>query len=127
MNNYWLIFLGGGLGSLARYLVAINVSAILGKFFPYGVLVVNITGSFLMGVLSMIIIHKFAQFASPLTAFLLIGFLGGYTTFSAFSFETLVLFEQGKMLIAFANIFASVICCVFAVWVGVGLGKLIAQ
>lgn len=127
MNNYWLIFFGGGLGSLARYLMAINISTLMGRFFPYGTLIVNITGSFLMSLLSIIIIHKFAQFTSPLTALLLIGFLGGYTTFSSFSFETLALFEQGKMFIAFANIFVSVICCILAAWGGVVLGKFVVQ
>jgi CrcB protein len=123
LNNYILIFLGGGIGCAVRYWVSSNAYSIVGQSFPYGTLIVNVTGSFLMGLLFIIILERFNSFAPQLRAFLLIGFMGGYTTFSSFSIETLTLFEQGELFRASLNVILSFTLCMFAVWLGVTLGR----
>lgn len=123
MNNYLLIFFGGGIGCVVRYLVSSNAYVLVGRHFPYGTLIVNVTGSFLMGVLFILILNRFSTVAPQLRAFLLVGFLGGYTTFSSFSIETLNLFEQGEVLKAALNIITSIILCIAAAWMGVMLGR----
>jgi len=95
MINLVLIFLGSGLGAISRYGLSNLVHSLVGRAFPYGTLVVNASGSFIMGLLFIIILERFGALAPQLRAFLLIGFLGGYTTFSSFSIETLTLLEQG--------------------------------
>ena len=123
MNSYFLIFLGGGVGCMLRHWVSYNAYALVGTRFPYGALIVNITGSFLMGILSIIIFERFHSMAPQLRAFLLIGFLGGYTTFSAFSVETFGFFEQGEIVRALLNVGMSVVLCIVAVWAGIALGR----
>ena len=95
----------------------------MGRTFPYGTLIVNTTGSFLMGFLFIIILERFSNIAPQLRAFLLIGLLGGYTTFSSFSIETINLFEQGELFKALLNIGLSVVLCIGAAWAGVISGK----
>ena len=108
---------------MLRYWVSSGTYAILGQSFPYGTLLVNVTGSFLIGLLFTVILERFSQVAPQLRAFLLIGFLGGYTTFSSFSLETFNLFEQGEMLKAFLNISVSMMLCLMATWGGIILGR----
>jgi fluoride exporter len=123
MNNYLLVFLGGGIGCVMRYLISNSAYTLIGQDFPYGTLVVNVSGSFLMGLLFILILERFTSFVPQLRSFLLIGFLGGYTTFSAFSIETFNLIMQGANLKAFANIALSVTLCLVATWLGVLLGR----
>ena len=123
MNNYMLIFFGGGIGCAMRYWVSSNMYNIMGHRFPYGTLIVNTTGSFLMGLLFIVILERCNSFAPQLRSLLLIGFMGGYTTFSSFSIETLVLIEQGAVFKAFLNITLNFILCMLAVWLGVALGR----
>jgi fluoride exporter len=123
MVNTLLIFFGAGIGGVLRYWVSNIVYWIAGRQFPYGTLIVNISGCFLMGVLFVLIIERFDGIASQLRSLLLIGLLGGYTTFSSFSIETLNLFENGAWLSGFLNVFLSVVLCIFAVWVGVLGGR----
>lgn len=123
MNNYLLIFLGCGAGGLLRFFVSHKTYLLWGQNFPYGTLVVNVTGSFLMGLLFTLILERFHVMAPQLRALLLIGFLGGYTTFASFSIETLTLLEQGEITKALLNIALSLILCVVAVWSGIILGK----
>jgi CrcB protein len=118
-----LIFIGAGIGGLFRYWISNGIYFLLGRQFPYGTLVVNITGCFLMGLLFVFTLERLDTFGLQLRAFLLIGLLGGYTTFSSFSIETLNLFEGGNWLAALINIFASVIVCLIAAWVGLLVGR----
>ncbi|HSW93457.1 MAG TPA: fluoride efflux transporter CrcB [Gammaproteobacteria bacterium] len=118
-----LIFLGAGTGGVLRYWVSNLVYWITGRQFPYGTLIVNISGSFLMGLLFVLIIERFNGIGQPLRSLLLIGLLGGYTTFSSFSIETLNLLENGAWLSGLLNILSSVILCMLAVWFGVLLGR----
>ncbi|MCL5260707.1 MAG: fluoride efflux transporter CrcB [Gammaproteobacteria bacterium] len=108
-----------------RYWVSNSAYTFIGQNFPYGTLLVNVTGSFLMGLLFIIILERFGSIAPQLRAFLLIGFLGGYTTFSSFSIETLTLFEQGEVFKALLNVALSVVLCISAAWVGVIVGRAI--
>lgn len=123
MINNVLIFLGAGLGGLFRYWISTGTYRILGKQFPYGTLLVNATGCFLMGFLFAIILERVDSLGTQLRALLLIGFLGGYTTFSSFSIETLNLFESGAWLGASLNILLSVILCISLTWLGVIGGR----
>lgn len=123
MNNSILIFLGAGLGGVCRYWMANAVYFFCSRQFPYGTLVVNITGCLLMGFLFTIISERFDGYAPQLRAFLLIGLLGGYTTFSSFSLETLNLFENGAWLSAGLNVLLSMALCLLAVWAGVIGGR----
>ena len=118
-----LIFIGAGFGGVFRYLVSNGIYSLFGREFPYGTLVVNVSGSFLMGVLFVLFLDRFASFGSLLRSFFLIGLLGGYTTFSSFSIETLNLFENGAWWSALFNIVVSMLLCMFAVWLGVLGGR----
>jgi CrcB protein len=122
MRQVLAIAAGGALGSLLRYWVSSGTHAVLGRGFPYGTLTVNVLGSLLMGFLYIWLLDRVA--AGPvLRAFLLIGVLGGFTTFSSFSIESLNLIEAGQVMKALANILLSVTVCITAA----GLGVLIAR
>ncbi|MFA5959806.1 MAG: fluoride efflux transporter CrcB [Tatlockia sp.] len=123
MNNTLLIFFGAGVGGVFRYWISYFVYWVLGRDFPYGTLVVNASGSFLMGLLFAVLLERFDGLGSQLRALLLIGFLGGYTTFSSFSLETLNLFESGDWPCAFLNVVLSVTLCIALTWLGVLGGR----
>jgi fluoride exporter len=123
MINIILIFLGSGLGAISRYGVSNFIHSLLGREFPYGTLIVNASGSFVMGLLFILILERFVGLAPQLRAFLLIGFLGGYTTFSSFSIETLNLFENGAWVAASLNILLNVVLCISLAWLGVLGGR----
>jgi CrcB protein len=112
-----VIAAGGALGALLRYGMSQSVYRCLGRDFPYGTLAVNLLGSFLIGVAVVLIVERMLLPELWRTA-LIIGFLGAFTTFSTFSFETLALFEDGQMVKALLNIGVSVILCLLATWLG---------
>ena len=119
MQLYLLIALGGALGSVARFFVNGLVSNHLGPIFPWGTLLINVTGSFVIGFISTYTEPEGRWFASPETRlFLMTGICGGYTTFSSFSLQTLNLARGGEWLHAGANIVGSVALCLIAVWLG---------
>jgi CrcB protein len=113
--------LGAALGGLARYTVATFIATRFASRFPWGTFTVNITGCFLIGLIATILAERSA---SPTWALLLVtGLLGGYTTFSAFSWETVQLTRQGDHLLALANVIASALAGYAAVWLGILLAK----
>ena len=123
MINTLLIFLGSGVGGVFRYGVSNGAYWFVGRQFPYGTLVVNASGSFLMGLLFALLLERFDGIGPQLRSLLLIGFLGGYTTFSSFSIETLNLFESGAWVSAILNIFVSVTLCLALTWLGILGGR----
>ncbi len=122
MSQVVAIAIGGAAGSVLRYWMSTSVHALLGRGFPYGTLSVNVLGSLLMGFLFVIFLDRMGN-DTVLRAGVLIGLLGGFTTFSAFSIETLNRIEQGAHLRAAVNAGASVLLCVAAAWIGVLLGR----
>ena len=122
MTNLLAIAVGGAFGAVGRFASSQWIYGLLGRSFPYGTLFVNFIGSFVMGFLAILLIERIA--AGPeLRAFLLIGFLGSFTTFSTFSLETINLFSSGESLKAFINMLMSVFVCVTACWLGMILGR----
>lgn len=117
--NALLIFLGAGFGGVFRYWISNAIYTLLGRQFPYGTFVVNVSGCFLMGFLFILLLDRFEQIGPQLRSLLLIGLLGGYTTFSSFSIETLNLFENGAWLSATLNILLSLVIGLGATWLGV--------
>lgn len=118
MDKLPLIFLGGGIGSLARYgLMQVIYRAVPGTNFPWPTLGVNILGAFLIGLLIEILALRLSLPALP-RFFLVTGFLGGFTTFSAFSMETALMLERGDYLNSAAYVAASVAGTVAAVFAG---------
>jgi len=126
MNQLIAIVLGGSAGALARFYVANGVYAWLGRSFPFGTLFVNVSGSFLMGFLTAMLMQRFVL-AVEYRAALLIGFLGAYTTFSTYALESFYLIEEGNLHKAALNIFLSNVLCLAAVWTGLLLGRKLFQ
>lgn len=124
MQNYLLVFVGGGIGASARYWIQGLVHQKWGTDFPTGTLLVNIAGCFLIGFLMSTLEDRFVLYPS-LRIFLTIGILGGFTTFSTFSFETMAMLRDGEVFYATANIFLSVGVCLAGTWLGSFLGKLV--
>ena len=123
MFNTLLVFLGCGLGGVCRYWITTFASTVLSREFPHGTFIVNITGSFLIGLLTILIQEKLITIDAQMRALLLVGFLGGYTTFSSFSIDTLNLVESGYYVSAIGYILGSVLLCLVGVWAGVLLGR----
>ncbi|HWQ08309.1 MAG TPA: fluoride efflux transporter CrcB [Holophaga sp.] len=119
--KYALVFVGGGLGAALRYWAQGLVYSRTGTGFPYGTLVVNLTGCFVIGLLMVALRERFLA-APSLRLFLTIGVLGGYTTFSSFSYETMALLQDGEILYAFSNAGLSLLVGLAATWVGMVAG-----
>ncbi len=122
MTQIIAIAAGGAAGSLLRFWMSSAVHAVLGRQFPYGTLAVNVLGCLLMGILFVLLTERL-NLGPVWRAGLLIGLLGGFTTFSAFSMETINLIEAGAPLKALLNILLSVSACLAAAWLGVVAGR----
>jgi len=113
---------GGAAGAVARYWVSGRVYGWLGTSFPWGTLAVNVAGSFLIGLLAILLIERL-PYSAEWRSLLIVGFLGAFTTFSTFSLETLALIEQADYAKALANAVLSVVACLGATWLGVVAGR----
>ncbi len=118
MNYVW-VALGSALDGMARFWCSGTVARLFGETFPWGTLVVNVAGSFIIGLFATLT-GPDGRFIVPPEAriFVLVGFTGGYTTFSSFSLQTLTLARDGEWFRAGANILLSVVACLVSVWVG---------
>ena len=119
MYLYLLVAFGGALGSVGRFFLSGVVANQFGGTFPWGTLIVNVTGSFVIGFFFTLTEPGGRMFASANTRqFFMTGVCGGYTTFSSFSLQTLSLAREGEWFRAGANTVASVVACLVAVWLG---------
>jgi len=118
------VAIGGALGSVLRYLIHTQSAHWFGSDFPYGTLLVNVAGSLLIGFLSFMLVHRL-NVPEEVRLTLLVGFLGGFTTFSTFSLETIHLMQQGNFLGAFGNVFLSIGLCLLACFLGMSLARII--
>lgn len=119
---FW-VFLGCGIGGVMRYWMSGWVYHSFGRALPWGILFVNVTGSFIMGVLFILVFAKWSH-VDFYKSFILVGFLGGYTTFSSFSIDTLNMIESGHVFGALSYVLLSVFLGLLAVWMGALLGRL---
>jgi CrcB protein len=120
--RYLLVLAGGGTGALARYVAASAIMTRFGGRFPLGTLAINVTGSFLIGFLMTILTERY-QLDPQWRLLLVVGFLGGYTTFSSFEWETFTAVRDGALWAAMSNVVASVVLGYAAVWLGVMLAR----
>jgi CrcB protein len=122
--TYLLIGIGGFLGCNARYLLGGWIAERYGTSFPYGTMVINVSGSFIIGFFLVLISERFIVHPNW-RLFLAIGFLGGYTTFSTFSFETFSLIQERSFCLALANVVGSIVLGQISVLVGMILARLL--
>ena len=125
MIKYLYIAFGGGLGSMLRFWAGGVVTNRLGSRFPYGTFVINVTASFLIGFIMTLLAER-AHWSPNWRYLLVAGFLGGYSTFSTFEFETFRVFQDSELLIAGLNVVLSVAVGFCSVWLGVITGRTIA-
>ncbi len=119
MPLYFWIFLGSGLGGLARFALSGLVAHRFGETFPWGTFAINVSGSFLIGFIATFTDPQARLLVSPTTRqFLMTGILGGFTTYSSFSLQTFALARDGEWLRAGGNAFGTFILCFIAVWLG---------
>lgn len=126
-EEFIAVMIGGAVGSLMRFTVqrAVQMLPLEGGF-PFGVLTANILGSFIIGFLSSVLVGKY-HLGPMWRAGIFVGFLGGFTTFSSFSLDTMTLFESGKVLYGCLNILVSVVVCLLATTLGLFFGRMIVQ
>ena len=117
MDRYLVVLLGAGIGGLARYVAGVSIMAKYGGRFPLGTFVINISGSLLIGVLMTLLTERLQPHPNW-RLFLVVGFLGGYTTFSSFEYETYQAVRGGAAWIGLFYMLSSVIAGYAAVWLG---------
>ena len=122
MIRYLLILIGGGTGALARYAAGSAIMTRFGGRFPLGTLVINVTGSFAIGFLMTVLTERF-NLDPAWRLLLVVGFLGGYTTFSSFEWETFTAMRDGEWWTGMFNVVGSVMLGYAAVWLGAMLAR----
>ena len=125
MGKFFIVGVGGFFGSILRFWLAAYVAQRMGTRFPYGTFLINVTGSFLVGFVMTILTGR--GHLSPNWLYLIpIGFIGGYTTFSTFEYETLRAIQDGQFTIGTLNLALSVLVGFLMVWVGAMAGRAVA-
>lgn len=125
MTKYLMVGMGGAAGSVLRFWVGTYVSSRLGTRFPYGTFLINVTASFLIGFVLAVLADR-ADWSPNWRYLIPIGFIGGYSTFSTFEYETFRVFQEGELLISGLNVALSVVVGFFSVWLGVITGRAVA-
>ena len=120
-----LVAFGGAIGSVCRYLVGVGIGRLLGADFPYGTMTANVVGSFAMGLFIELLALKFDG-SESIRLFVAVGFLGGFTTLSSFSLDTIVLFERGAVATAAVYVGGSIILSLAALMAGLHLVRAFA-
>ncbi len=118
--SYILVFFGGGLGASLRHAINVGCARACGTNFPYGTFVINITGSLVMGLIAGYLAFK-GEASQPWRLFLMTGILGGYTTFSAFSLDSVLLYERGELGLAAFYVLGSVVLSIAGLIAGLSL------
>ncbi|HYE93789.1 MAG TPA: fluoride efflux transporter CrcB [Terriglobales bacterium] len=125
MQQFAVVCLGGALGSGARYLVAVGVARWIGADFPWGTLAVNLAGAFLIGLVQQLAAAMLLS--EPARLFLSVGVMGGLTTYSAFSYETVRLVERGAWSAAVMNVVGTTVACLLLCVAGMAAGRALAR
>ncbi len=120
MQSYLLVFVGGGLGAALRHAVNVACARAFGTAFPYGTFIINISGSLVMGLIAGYLAFR-GDAAQPWRLFIMTGILGGYTTFSAFSLDSMLLYERGELLLAASYVIGSVVLAILGLFAGLSL------
>jgi fluoride exporter len=123
MNMILLVAIGGAVGSIARYLMASSIQTASGWEFPIGTVLVNILGCFLIGILYVLLVAR-PDPRHELRALLIVGVMGGFTTFSSFSLETVTLAMNGHYTSATLNVVISVAACLVGTVLGIALARI---
>jgi fluoride exporter len=124
MEKFWMISLGAILGANTRYWIGTWAAEKFGSAFPYGTMIINLTGSFFIGFFLTLATERLAL--DPRWRYLVVvGFLGAYTTFSTFTFESFKLIDQGQWLLAFLNVLGSTVLGIILIGLGVFAAKMI--
>ncbi|HRN26179.1 MAG: fluoride efflux transporter CrcB [Ignavibacteriaceae bacterium] len=124
MLNYILVSAGAAIGGALRYSISSYIQKNISVLFPYGTLIVNIAGSFLLGII-MFYLNEKELIGNEFRLFLTVGFCGGFTTFSTFSYETLNLFKDSEFGLAIYNVALNVILCLVGIYLAYLISKLI--
>ena len=123
LTYLWVAF-GGALGSIARFWMTGTVAEFTGLRFPWGTLLINVLGSLIIGLVAgLTLVPERLGWHPDVRIFLMTGFCGGFTTFSAFSLQTIELVRSGEAVAASAYVVASAVLCVAAAWAGLLLGR----
>lgn len=125
MGKFFIVGIGGFMGSILRFWVGTYIGQRMGTRFPYGTFLINVTGSFLIGFVMTVLTEK-TQLSPNWRYLIPIGFIGGYTTFSTFEFETLRAMQDGQFAISLLYVALSVLAGFLMVWMGVTVGKAVA-
>jgi CrcB protein len=124
MLNYILVSAGAAIGGALRYGISSYIQRNISVVFPYGTLVVNVVGSFFLGII-MFYLNEKELIGSEFRLFLTVGFCGGFTTFSTFSYETLTLFRDSEFGLAIYNVLLNVVLCLVGIYLAYLISKLI--
>lgn len=124
---YLWVGMGGFFGAIARFFVARVSASLLGVAFPYGTFLINISGSFLLGLIATLVAQRLVPYGDHIRLAVAVGFIGSYTTFSTYEFESNALIEEGSWMLATVNLVGSLLVGLIAVKAGIVLAKLLTS